>query len=99
MPIKDPTGRLARWSLLLQQYDFEINHRAGKANANADALSRRAYGTCTLSALHTPQKVGGLQTEKLFELQRRDPELSDIINYLETDELPNTSSAAHITIQ
>ncbi|PKY61736.1 hypothetical protein RhiirA4_487121 [Rhizophagus irregularis] len=24
----------------LQQYDFTIRHRAGKANANADALSR-----------------------------------------------------------
>ena len=94
MSLKDPTGRLARWSLLLQQYDFEIKHRAGKANANADALSRRHYGTCTLSALHKQQPVGGLQTEKLFELQRRDPELSEIITYLETEILPSSSNTA-----
>ena len=43
MIVKDPTGRLARWSLLLQQFDFTIHHRAGKNNGNADALSRRSY--------------------------------------------------------
>jgi hypothetical protein len=35
-----PTGKRARWMMELQQYDFEIKHRAGKKNANADALSR-----------------------------------------------------------
>ena len=35
-----PTGRRARWILKLQQYDFKIQHRPGKTNANADALSR-----------------------------------------------------------
>ena len=37
------TGRLARWSLLLQAYTFEIFHRKGKHNTVADALSRREY--------------------------------------------------------
>ncbi|GBC39113.2 retroviral-like aspartic protease 1 [Rhizophagus irregularis DAOM 181602=DAOM 197198] len=37
---KIPKGRRARWVMDLQQYDFNIKHRAGKANANADALSR-----------------------------------------------------------
>jgi hypothetical protein len=37
---KIPRGRRARWVMDLQQYDFNIKHRAGKANANADALSR-----------------------------------------------------------
>ena len=34
------SGRLARWTYRLQPYDFEIQHRPGRANANADALSR-----------------------------------------------------------
>ena len=31
---------LSRWLLILQCYQFSIKHRPGKANANADALSR-----------------------------------------------------------
>ena len=49
MSISDPSGRLARWSLLVQQYDFEIIHRQGAAHANADALSRRPYIRVTLA--------------------------------------------------
>lgn len=38
--IKDPVGRIARWAVRLQQYDFEIRHRKGKDNVVPDALSR-----------------------------------------------------------
>ena len=40
MSIRDPTGRLARWSIYLQGYDFEIVHKKGSAHTNVDALSR-----------------------------------------------------------
>jgi len=40
MSAKIPTGRRARWVMELQQYSFEIIHRPGKENKNADALSR-----------------------------------------------------------
>jgi hypothetical protein len=33
-------GRLARWSLALQDFDYELIHRAGVLNGIADALSR-----------------------------------------------------------
>jgi hypothetical protein len=35
-----PTGRLARWVMKLQAYDFKIIHRAGKKHSNVDSLSR-----------------------------------------------------------
>ena len=89
MNIKEPTGRLARWAVLLQQYDFNIVHRSGKSNGNADALSRRDYDN-----LIAPLDKGGVQTEKIRDLQRRDPALADIIEYLEFEELPNESKAA-----
>ena len=92
MSISDPTGRLTRWSLLLQQYDFEIKHRPGTANANADALSRRPYtiSSQSISALDTP----GVQVSRVRELQRNDPDLSDLIVYLETSKLPDHNGPA-----
>jgi len=38
--LKDPQGRLARWQLRLQQFDFELVHRRGKENIVPDFLSR-----------------------------------------------------------
>lgn len=37
---KDLSGRLARWSLKLQSFDFTIEHRKGTANIVPDTLSR-----------------------------------------------------------
>ena len=41
--IKNPKGMLYRWLMEIQSYDFEIRHRPGKLNLNADALSRYSY--------------------------------------------------------
>lgn len=35
-----PSGKLDRWALTIQEMDLSIKHKPGKANTNADALSR-----------------------------------------------------------
>jgi len=39
--IESPSGRIARWTLELQMYDFEIAYRKEQLNVVADALSRQ----------------------------------------------------------
>ena len=38
--IHDPNGRLARWSIYLQMYEFTVVHRKGRIHSNVDGLSR-----------------------------------------------------------
>ena len=40
MRLREPAGRLARWALLIQHYDFAVQYRKGSTNVVADALSR-----------------------------------------------------------
>lgn len=42
--VNDPGSRLIRWRLKLEEYDYEIIHKSGKYNTNADALSRNVAG-------------------------------------------------------
>ena len=53
--LKDKNMRLARWSLVLQQYSFKVLHQAGSKNGNADAFLR---GPPHLSGVDQPQEKG-----------------------------------------
>lgn len=95
MSVQDPTGRIACWSLLIQQFDFEIIHRPEISNGNADALSRRPYGTCSLNALSS----AGLQTGQIHTFQRKDQEIGEIIDYLANDLLPaDNTHTGHVLL-
>ncbi len=39
---REPEGMVARWIQCLLTFDYEVQHRHGKAHGNADALSRRS---------------------------------------------------------
>lgn len=38
--VNDPSSRLLKWRLKLEEYDYEVIYKQGKLNSNADALSR-----------------------------------------------------------
>jgi len=50
------SGRIQRWALTLGAYDYCIRYRQGKANANADALSRLPLPS-TAQDVPTPAEV------------------------------------------
>lgn len=44
--IKDPSSRLMRWRLKLEEYDYKVIYKPGAYNTNADALSRIPIRDC-----------------------------------------------------
>ena len=49
----EPKSRIARWIMDLQEFYFTVQHRAGKENTNADALSR----LCPPSSFKSPSPI------------------------------------------
>ena len=82
--IKSPEGRLAHWTETLKAYDFKVEYRPGKSNANADALSRMPV----ISAISPPK----FELANMAELQGKDQSIAQLVKYLETGELPGNSS-------
>ncbi len=39
------TGKLARWALILQEYEFKVSHRPSITHQNADTMLRRPFTT------------------------------------------------------
>lgn len=66
-------SKIARWSLVLAEYDFEIVHRAGKDNTVPDLLSRKPNGPIG----DTPGAVG-----VAFHVARRPMIQSKALNFL-----------------
>ena len=72
-----PTGRRARWIMYLQQFKFEIIHRPGKENKNADALSRIPEAQCFFIGAENQEGEGSNEQNFLFSeidpLERGEP--------------------------
>jgi hypothetical protein len=60
MNVKDPGSRLMRWRIQLAEYDYDIVHKSGVQNTNADALSRIG----SVGALEGPIEVISDQVKK-----------------------------------
>jgi len=65
MSLKNPAGRLARWVMELQQFDFFITHRKGKCMEAPDALSRNPV---RVDLINLPEEI---QDQWYNELHRK----------------------------
>ena len=79
----DLSGRIARWILLLQEFNYEVVVKARKANANADYLSRQ-QGTEVVEDIQTefPDEPDRKDAQVLHISGEDGSEFSKIISYL-----------------
>ena len=78
--LSNPSGRLARWSCLLNEYTFEIKYRKGKENCASDCLSRYPRVSTALMNITSPESI---KKERIIELQRKDTWCSSILKMFE----------------
>ena len=74
-------GRLARWMLLLQEFDYKIIHKLGRNHFGVDFLSRATPEG------ETTDIQSNLPDAELFHIEL-DTEGAEIASYLQTGELP-----------
>ncbi|RXN02216.1 Transposon Ty3-I Gag-Pol poly [Labeo rohita] len=92
----NPTGRLARWSLRLQDFDFDVVHKPGSRNKVPDALSRNPVtdDVPPMDLLPDYAVIGGLDLRTLSsvtltdrshvrQLQLDDPITGDLLRKME----------------
>ena len=76
-------GRICRWLLLFQEYDFEIIMKPGRLNVGPDHLSRLDSG-------EDPSNLDdNLPDAPLFSIQIVDEYYDDIIQFLTTGVAPD----------
>lgn len=63
---KNPSSRLVRWRVDMDEYQYEIEYKSGKSNLNADALSR-----IILPNVHTDPSSSLPQIQALTRLQSK----------------------------
>lgn len=81
MAKKDLCVRVARWALLLEEFDYTIEHRPGKSMVHVDALSRNPLPSC----LTIGECEEGLMA-RLKRAQKGDDELRSLIDATERGE-------------
>ncbi len=89
--LKDPTSRIARWILTLQQYSYKVIHKPGRLNLMADFLSREVHA---LDCQPLGFSINSLSNECILKAQNED----DFCK-LTVDKLVKGASNLHSVIQ
>ena len=94
MNIKDPNGRLARWSLYLQTLEYTIVHRAGRIHSNVDVLSRPVLSVTLAQANF--DEVESESNEKGLDIFENEP----LLHFIKFGKhLPGTSKSVVKRVQ
>ena len=94
MSFREPTDQMARWIEILAQFDFVIEHRAGKKHANADALSRISCDPDTCECYDNISIVDDLPCGGCNTCRKRHREWSDFFD--ENDIVPLSSKKVNV---
>ena len=101
----EPMAQLARWLTFIEQFDFEVTHRAGTKHGNADGLSRKpvdpldgGFKVRGVTADGSPSKVNTSEVvpdsagESITALQLNDSEIGPVAGFrLHQEEPPDIS--------
>lgn len=72
--MKDPSSRLLKFRLALEEYDFNITYIKGKNNVVADALSRITITSDELKEMNEKSMIVMTRGQKLREQEKRERE-------------------------
>jgi len=94
--LKNPSGRLGRWSLMLQELDFDVEHIRGRDNTFADALSRQPVkGTEMMANVLTREQNSPWAR---WEQELRDAQQQDDYCKAKIQDSLNSSSSPFVVI-
>ena len=92
--LKEPVGRLARWALELQGYNFEVQYKPGRLNKTADALSRSQPDAVIHAIFLNPS----VTMEDIIKAQQSDLLVCNIYKFIKSSELPSNNKQASESI-
>ena len=82
-------GRICRWLLLFQEYDYEIMVKTGRMNKGPDHLSRLEHGEEPTSLEDT------LPDAQLLAIKKVDDHFIEIVQFLSTRMTPHEYTVIH----
>ena len=95
---KEPEGQIARLIERLAEFTFTIEHRPGQQHTNADSLSRIDHckqcgetmldEQATNSISSVSKWVPEWSIDELKAHQSKDPDIKEMINWIQTNTLP-----------
>ena len=86
LKVQHPSGKLARWSQTLSEFELELHYRPGRVNSNADALSRAPVGESDpesdseVQISHVSATIDTLP--ELGKLQRDDAMIGQVMRFV-----------------